>query len=138
MARFPSPEWLDEYAAAIQRNGALLEAAQAWQGDITLVVEAEPDNGVPAEVWAWFDVSGGEFRGARLVSPDEGERAKFVIKAPYSTWKDVIRGKVEPIRGMTVGKLKLSGDLYALRDNVTTVAELVAIAVEVSTEFADE
>jgi hypothetical protein len=135
---FPSPEWLVEYAQAIERNDALLEAAQAWQGDITLVVQAEPDRGVPDDVWAWFDVSGGTFGGARLVTPDEGERAKFVIKAAYSTWKDVIRGKIEPVRGMTVGKLKLSGDLPAIRENVQTVAELVAIAVEVSTEFADE
>lgn len=138
MATFPSPEWLDEYAKAIEQRSRLLEAAQSWSGDVSLVVEPEADKGVPSEMWAWFDISGGDFRGARVVSPDEGERAIFVIKAPYSVWKDVIRGRIEPIRGMTQGKLKLFGDLPAIKENVEAVAELVAAAAEVSTTFVDD
>ena len=138
MARFPSPEWLVEYADAIRASDALRDASQAWEGDITLVVEAEPDKGVGGDVWAWFHLHRGEFLGAKLVSPDEGERAKYVIKASYSTWKDVIRGKIDPIRGMTQGKLRLSGDLPELTRHMQAVSELVNLAVLVSTEFADE
>jgi putative sterol carrier protein len=138
VARFPSPEWLDEYAEAIGGSHALLEAARDWEGDITLVVEAEPDKGLSVEVWAWLDIHHGEFRGARLVTPAEGERARYVIRAPYSVWKDVLRGRVEPIKGMRQGKLKLSGDLPELSRRVGAVAELVTIASAVTTGFADE
>ena len=114
MALFPSPEWLDEYAKAIESSDSLREAAHAWEGDITLVVEAEPDKNVPVDVWAWFHLHRGDFLGAKLVGPDEGERARYVIKASYSVWKDVIGGKIEPVRGLTQGKLTLSGDMPEL------------------------
>ena len=138
MALFPSPEWLDAYADAIQASAPLREAAHAWEGDITLVVEAEPDKNVPVDVWAWFHLHRGDFLGAKLVGPDEGERARYVIKASYSVWKDVIGGRIEPVRGMTQGKLKLSGDLPELTQHMAAVTQLVNLAAQITTEFADE
>ena len=138
MARFPSPEWLVAYAEAIEASEPLRAAAHAWEGDITLVVEAEPDKNVPVDVWAWFHLHRGDFLGAKLVGPDEGERARYVIKASYSVWKDVIGGRIEPVRGMTQGKLKLSGDLPELTQHMPAVAALVNIAQQITTEFADE
>lgn len=138
MPTFPGPEWLIAYEQAIRDSHRLRDAAGEWEGDITLVVEAEPDKNVVDEVWAWFDLHRGEFRGAKLVTPDEGERAKFVIKAPFSVWKAVIQGKVDPIRGMTQGKLKLSGDLPEISRHRQAVAELVAIAAGVETQFVDD
>jgi putative sterol carrier protein len=138
VALFPSPEWLDAYADAIEASASLREAAHEWEGDITLVVEAEPDKNVPVDVWAWFHLHRGDFLGAKLVGPDEGERARYVIKASYSVWKDVIGGRIEPVRGMTQGKLKLSGDLPQLTQHMPTVAQLVNLAAQITTEFADE
>ena len=137
MPKFPSPEWLDAYAAAIASSDELKDAARSWEGDLTLVVESEPDKGIP-EVWAWFDLSHGDFRGAKIVTQDVGERALFVIRAAYATWKDVIRGRIEPIKGMTQGKLRLSGDLPKIKENVRAVAQLVTLAGQVSSGFVDE
>jgi putative sterol carrier protein len=138
VARFPSPEWLVAYAEAIEASESLRAAAHEWEGDITLVVEAEPDKNVPTDVWAWFHLHRGDFLGAKLVGPDEGERARYVIKASYSVWKDVIGGRIEPVRGMTQGKLKLSGDLPELTQHMPAVTQLVNLAAQVTTEFADE
>ena len=138
MPPFPGPEWLVAFKDAIEGSDALRAAAHEWEGDITLVVEAEPDRNVHADVWAWFDLHRGEFRDAKLVSPDVGERARFVIRAPYSVWKDVIRGKIDPLRGMTQGKLRLAGDLPELSRQRDAVAELVSIAASIDSQFADE
>ena len=138
MALFPSPEWLDAYADAIKASDALREAAHAWEGDITLVVEAEPDKNVPVDVWAWFHLHRGDFLGAKLVGPDEGERSRYVIKASYSVWKDVIGGRIEPVRGMTQGKLKLRGDLPALTQHLAAVTQLVNLAGQITTSYADD
>jgi putative sterol carrier protein len=138
VALFPSPAWLDEYAEAIRSSDDMRAAAHAWEGDITLVVEAEPDKNVPDDVWAWFHLHRGDFLGAKLVGPDEGERAKYVIKASYSVWKDVIGGRIEPVRGMTQGKLKLSGDLPELTQHLAAVSQLVTLAQHITTEFADD
>lgn len=137
MPTFPSPEWLDAYREAIGADPGFREAASDWEGDITLVVEAEPDKGVGYDSWVWFDLHRGEGVEAKVVSPDEGERARFVIRAPYSTWKEVLEGRLEPVRGMTQGQLRLSGDLIAIREHVRAVGALVSIASHVPTEFPD-
>ncbi len=137
MATFPSPEWLDTFRDAINANAEVREAARDWEGDITLVVYAEPDKGVPFDSWAWFDLQRPEGIEAKVVPPEEGERATFVISAPYSVWKDVLQGRLEPIKGMTQGKLRLSGDLIAIREHVRAVGALVSTATHLETEFPD-
>jgi putative sterol carrier protein len=135
---FPSEEWLDEYVERINGSAAYREAAATWEGDVTYVFEAEPDKGVPEDLWAWLDLWHGECRSARLVAAEEGEKAKFIIRAPYSRWKEVIKRELDPVKGMMQGKLKLKGDLPTIVRYVKAANELVTIAGTVPTEFADE
>lgn len=138
MARFPSEEWLQEYAARINGSDAYRAAAETWEGDVAYVIEAEPDKGVPEDVWAWLDLWHGECREARIVTVEEGERAAFVIRAPYSRWKDVIRKELDPVKGMMQGKLKLTGDLPTILRYLKAANELVNLAGAVPTTFPDE
>lgn len=138
MPRFPGPEWLIAYRAAIDASAELAEAAKDWDRDITIVVEAEPDKGVPNDTWAWFHIQHGKVADAKLVSPDDGERAEYVIFAPYSRWKEVIQGKLDPIRGMLQGKLKVKGDLKALTEEVDAAHALVKVASTIPSEFPDD
>jgi putative sterol carrier protein len=136
---FPSKEWLDAYAERINRSAEYKEAAATWEGDICYVFEPEPERGVTEEVWAWLDLWHGECREARYgVPPEEGEKAKFIIRAPYSRWKEVIKKELDPIKGMMQGKLKLKGDLPTIVRYVKAANELVNLAGTVPTEFADE
>lgn len=137
MPTFPSPEWLDAYREAIASDDGFRAVASDWEGDICLVVTAEPERNVTFDSWAWFDLRGGADPEVRTVTQDEGERARFVIAAPYSTWKEVLQGRLEPLRGMTQGQLRLSGDLVALREHVDVVGALVSLASTVPTEFPD-
>ena len=139
MPEFPSKEWLDVYVERINESVEYREAAADWEGDISYVFEAEPDNGVPDEVWAWLDLWHGECRGSKYaLPPDEGEKAKFIIRAPYSRWKEVIRKELDPVKGMMQGKLKLKGDLPTIVRYVKAANELVNLAGSVPTEFVDE
>jgi putative sterol carrier protein len=61
-----------------------------------------------------------------------------VIRAPYSRWKDVVRGDLDPVKGMMQGKLKLKGDLPTIVRYVKAANELVNLAQTVPTEFVDE
>jgi len=124
MPVFPSEEWL---------------TAASWEGDLAYVFEREPDKGLPDDVWVWIDLWHGKCRGARQNVPqEEGEKAKFIIRAPYSRWKEVIKGELDPIKGMMQGKLKLKGDLPTLVRYNRAATELVNIAASVPTEFIDE
>src|SRR6266516_2248525 len=139
MPEFPSKEWLDAYAERINASSDYREAAATWEGDIAYVFEAEPDRGVPDDVWSWLDLWHGECRGARYdITEDEGMDAKFIIRAPYSRWKEVIRGELDPVKGMMQGKLKLKGDLPTIVRYVKAANELVTLAGSVPTEFVDE
>ena len=139
MPEFPSREWLDVYMQKINESAAYRKAAETWEGDVAFVCGPEPDKGVPQEVWLWLDLWHGECRSARYaISPDDGERSKFIIRAPYTRWKEVIRKELDPIKGMMQGKLKVRGDVPTIVRYVNAANELVNLAASVPTEFADE
>jgi putative sterol carrier protein len=139
MPEFPSKEWLDAYAERINASSEYQEAAATWEGDIAYVFEAEPDKRVPEDLWCWLDLWHGECRGARYGIPeDQGEQARFIIRAPYSRWKEVIKKELDPVKGMMQGKLKLQGDLPTIVRYVRAANELVNLAGSVPTEFVDE
>jgi len=138
LALFPSEEWWSAYLGGINASENYKVVAADWEGDITFVFEAEPDKDVPLDIWAWMDLWHGACRGGAFVSAEEGARAPFVIRAPYTRWKQVIRKELDPIKGMMQGKLKLRGDLPKILRYVSAATELVNIAGTVPTVFIDE
>lgn len=137
MPVFPSDEWLRAYKDAINASETYRRLASEWEGDITYVVEPDPDLGVTDERCGWVDLWHGICRDARLVSAEEGSRARYVIRAPYSQWKEVLLGRLDPIKAMTTGKLKLHGDLPEVSRQREAVSELARIASAVPTTFPD-
>lgn len=138
MAVFPSDEWLGIYAERINASDEYRDAAATWEGDVAFVFEAEPDKGVPNDIWAELELWHGECRGARIVTPELGAQAPYVIAAAYTRWKEVLRGELDPIKGMMQGKLKLRGDLPTIVRYVRAANELVHLTQAVPTEFLDE
>jgi len=86
-----------------------------------------------------LDVHQGECRGARYVEGvQDPEDAAFVIVASYACWKDVIEGKLDPIKGMMEGKLKLTrGHLPTIIRFVESSRQLVVSACKVPTNFSN-
>ncbi|MBI3648207.1 MAG: SCP2 sterol-binding domain-containing protein [Actinobacteria bacterium] len=136
MARFPTDPWFKELAARVNASSEYRDAAADWEGDIAFAVEAEPDKGVPEDVWGYLDLWHGECRGGGVV--DAGTGARYVIRAPYSRWKEVLRGDLDPVKGMMQGKLKVQGDLATIVRYVRAANELVNLTTTVETEFPDE
>src|SRR5262245_57613434 len=101
MTVFPSKECLDTYVERINGRPEERAAAAAGEGDISYVFEPEPDKGVPEEIWLWLDLWHGECRASRYDLPsNEGQKARFIIMAPYSRWKEVLRRQLDPVKGM--------------------------------------
>jgi putative sterol carrier protein len=138
VALFPSDEWVTIYRDRINGSREYREAAATWEGGVAFEFEAEPDRGVPENLWLLLDLWHGECREARMIDPEEGQRAPYVIRAPYSRWKDVVRGDLDPVKGMMQGKLKLRGDLAMIVRYVRAANELVNLTTQVPTEFLDE
>jgi putative sterol carrier protein len=138
VALFPSDEWMTIYRERINASSEYREAAATWEGAVAFVFEAEPDHDVPRDLWALLDLWHGECRDARMLEPAEGERAPYVIRAPYSRWKEVLRGDLDPVKGMMQGKLKVQGDLATIVRYVRAANELVHLTMQVPTLFIDE
>ena len=138
MATFPSDEWLAGYRDAINHSDAYRQKAADWEGDITYVVEADPEKGITDTGYAWVDLWHGTCRDAKLVSIDEAEKAAYVITGPYKLWKAVLQGEVDPVKAMVQGKLRLRGDLPKMASYVDATRELVSIATSIPTTFPDE
>jgi putative sterol carrier protein len=138
VAIFPTDEWFELYAQRINASREYREAAADWEGDVSFVFEAEPDKNVPSDTWGWLDLWHGECREGRIVPPEEGAKARYIIRAPYTRWKEVLAGDLDPVKGMMQGKLKLQGDLPTIIRYVRAANELVHLTTGVPTEFLDE
>jgi len=101
-------------------------------------VQAEPDAHVPDDVWGYLDLWHGRCRGGGVVERATGERAAYLLSAPYTRWKAIVLGELDPIKAMMQGKLKVRGDLPTIVRYVRAANELVRLTGEVDTVFPDE
>ncbi len=138
MAVFPSTEWVEAFAERINASATYRDAAATWEGAIAFVFLAEPDRGVPADVWALLDLWHGGCRSARIVGPDEGGAAPYVLRAPYTRWRSILEGELDPVKAMMQGKLKVQGNLATIIRYVRAANELVRLTGTVPTEFVGE
>jgi putative sterol carrier protein len=135
---FPTDEWFQAFIVEINASDEYRVAAADWEGDVTFLVEAEPDIGVPQDVWGYLDLWHGACRGGGVVDAERGADAAYLLSAPYTRWKDIVLGDLDPIKGMMQGKLKVRGDLPTIVRYVRAANELVRLTGEVETTFPDE
>jgi putative sterol carrier protein len=135
---FPSGEWFRAFVDVINGSGEYAEHAATWEGDVVIWIEAEPDKGVPADVHGLLDLWHGGCRDGGVVNRARAERAEFVVRAPYSRWKDVVQGHLEPVKALMQGKLRVGGDLPKILRYVKATQELAHLTSLVDTTFPDE
>jgi putative sterol carrier protein len=135
--RFPSGEWIQAFVDEVNRSERYAEFSATWEGDVVLKIGAEPDHGVPHDVFILLDLHHGACRDGGLCDPGRGDGAEFLVSAPYSRWKDVIKGELEPVKGLMQGKLKVRGDLQKILRYVKATQELARLTRNVETTFPD-
>ncbi len=137
---FPSAEWCAAYKDAINANDAYKVAAKDWTyGVVAMVVKADAALDIPEDIGMWLDVDQGTCRECSLVSATKANEAAFVLVADYARWKTVIRGELDPTKGMMQGKLKLTkGNMPTMVKYVNASKALVASTSSVPTKFRDE
>jgi putative sterol carrier protein len=134
---FPSDEWFQRFIDAINASEGYASYAADWEGDVVIAIEAEPDHGVPDDVYGLLDLWHGGCRGGGLVDGARAEAAEFLVRAPYSRWKDVILGELEPVKGLMQGRLRVRGDLQKILRYVKATQELAHLTRNVKTTFPD-
>lgn len=138
MHRFPSEQWTQALKVALNNDRAYREAGKPWTfGSVALIVKSDPSNGVAEDAGMILDVHQGACRSARFIEGlGASADAEFVIVGSYSRWKDVIERKLDPIKGLMEGKLKLvRGHLPTIILFVEPARMVVASASKVPTDF---
>ncbi|HUL48649.1 MAG TPA: SCP2 sterol-binding domain-containing protein [Gemmatimonadales bacterium] len=139
MFSFPSADWVRAYGDAINASTVYREASAAWtHGAVAMIVNAQPDIGLPQAVGVWLDLDRGTCREARMVTPAEASQAPFVLAADYGRWKQVLRKELGPIAGIMQRKIALQGSLPIVVKFIKSAEALVETATTVPTKFLDE
>lgn len=129
--------WAEAFREAIESDTAYRDAAAKWTWPVAIVMESAPQFGYPEPVAVELALDRGRCHGASLRARTE-VTAPFVLTAPYATWKSVVRGELDPLVGVTRGRIAVQGSLATLMLNAKSAAALVSCARAVPTTFPDE
>jgi putative sterol carrier protein len=132
-----SPEWAEALRDAIENDATYRETAVKWTWPVALVLDATPEAGFDEAVAVELVLDRGRCHGAAILHPDQ-VTAPFVLRAPYLTWKEVVRGDLDPLAGVTRGRIGVRGSLATLMIHAKAATALVACARAVPTHFPDE
>jgi putative sterol carrier protein len=131
MVRFPTDEWIKTFKDELNKSKTYEEVAKTWEGDFLFVVT--PDDELKKEVVFYVDLWHGKCRDAYLVKGKK--KAAFIFSGPYSNWKKVINGELDPIRGLIRGMFTVDGDSKIILDQSKAAQELVNTASKIPVDF---
>ena len=131
--KFPSDEWIKALRDMLNASESYRRSAKDWEGDFIFV--ADPDDAYPDTAYLHLQLYHGSSAGAAQVYPDTMPETEFTINAPYSTWRKVIDGKLDPIQGMMTGQLKLKGDLMKVMRYPKAAQEIVSCCAKIPTDW---
>lgn len=130
-----SDEWARAWCRVLNESEAYREAGATWKGTIALVLDPDPDLGVPAARTVRVALEAGRCLGA---ATGDGDQPRATIGGAPSTWRRVLAGEVDPLLAVMSGKLQLrDGSLAELMPHARAAKELVASARQVPTLFPD-
>ena len=143
-----SQEWLELYEVALNKNEDYEKAASWWTGDFVFIVRASGN--LDNDVFAFIGLKHGKCTGVKVVSGEgefevvgEGESAtsadklgvEFTYEANYDSWIKILKGELDPIRGLLSGQAKIQGNMAKVLKATDAAKELVKTAGEIDTEW---
>lgn len=137
MARFKflSEEYMQEALKKTRGNLEYQKASKGFDDTLAFIVEPEPDKGInerktigtilPQATEYWMD----------------DRSVTFTFMAPYSVFIDIMTGKLDAVRAITKGTLKLKGPMFKILRYVKGtnlwIETLRTIPTEFEGDFAD-
>ena len=134
--KFPSEDWITRFVEELDTNEEYKDAAKDWEGDFLFIVNAGP---VMKSEWiAYMELWHGECRKYSVLPNREAKKTEFVYEGPLENWIELIKGNLDPIRGLLTRKFKLTGSMSIIMKNVKATTELAKNCTRVPTLFNNE
>ena len=130
---FATDEWGKALMEAVNNSEAYAKAAAKWEGDVYFITLA--GEGVPKDTYLYLDLWHGKARDAYVVDDPASKEVAFELRATVDTWRKVLDKKIDPIRGIMSGQLKLKGNMMTVLKAPKAATELVAAAMKVDTDW---
>lgn len=131
--KFPSDEWVKALKDQLNASETYERSAKDWEGDFIFVAEA--DDAHPAPAYLFLGLYHGKCTDGALLQSYDERKAEFTVTAPYSAWRLVIEGKLDPIQGMMTRKLKLQGNMMKIMRYPKAAKEIISCCALVPTDF---
>ncbi|ATB33243.1 SCP2 sterol-binding domain-containing protein [Melittangium boletus] len=140
MATFPSKEWCEEAVRLVNEDPERSLAARGWRGDIGVIVDAEP--GRLSRPFVVHVVT----RDCLIETPrlleepddlDELEPA-YLARAPYSVWKQLLQGSLDPVEAVLRRRIAVKGDLQQLIERLRFKGLADRVLAGLKTEYLDD
>ena len=133
--KFPSDAWIKELSNRLNDSESYEKSAKDWEGDFVFIVE--PDDAFDDTAHLFLGLYHGKSPDAGELSSADERKAEFVLRAPYTNWRRVIEGNLDPIQGMMTRKLKVQGNMMKIMRYPKAAQEIVACCALVPTDFGD-
>lgn len=140
MPVFPSRGWAEAAMAMVNADPESVEAARGWSGDFGLVIEAEAGK-LEEHFVAWVRPEGGRIAELRvLVDPDDLDELEpaYRVRAPYSVWKGLLLGRVDPVQAILQRQLRIDGDVQPILERMRYKDIATRVLRRLETRFIDE
>lgn len=135
MAKFGTDEWLKKYVKTLNESKPYEEAAKTWEGDFLFIVWPDEEAGVKEEVVMWMDLWHGKCRGFEMLPSRDAKETAFIYEGTLENWKEIIEGRLDPIKALLIRKMKLTGNRAMVMRYTRAAKELVRVAQMIKTEF---
>ena len=133
-----SDEWCQEWKKRVNANQAFVKYNKGWKGDLSGIIQADPDNNFPEERYLYLHFHDGSCLDVKMITKKEAEKCAFILKGAYIRWYQIAKGELDAVKAMMQGKLKLKGNLPYVVKYVKGVQESIRSMREIETKFPNE
>lgn len=140
MAIFPSKEWAEQAVQLVNEDPEAALAGKGWEGDFGAVVLPEPGKLNKAFTAHLVPKDGRIEKLKVLPDPDDLEEIEpaYVARAPYSVWKGLLTGQLDPVEAVLKRRIDVKGDLQPLMERLRYKGIADRVMAKMKTTFPDE
>ncbi len=139
MPTFPSKEWCEEAVRLVNEDPESLLAGRGWQGEIGVIVDAEPGKLARPFVVHLIPHEARIEPPRVLEDPDDLEELEpaYLARAPYSVWKQLLQGSLDPVEAVLRRSIAVKGDLQQLIERLRFKGIADRVFAQLKTEYVD-
>lgn len=130
---FLSEDYMREAARVTRECAEYQQASRGFDDTLCFVAEPEPGKGIgERKVAGIFLPAGDQFWVG------EDRPVTFTLSAPYGNYVDIMTGALDPVRALTLGKLRLKGPMTKILRYIKGTQLWINALRTVPTQFEGE